>query len=99
MKTKCGHRVVFGDIQSLMTNGILIELTDEPTIVVVVVSKSMMNHHYGINIEYDCFHITRYENRLSNGASLKLKRLFGELKDIFDEEIKINNKADGIERD
>ena len=94
MKTQCGHKVLFGDIMWAMSGGLWDIITEEPTIVVIYMDKAVVNHQHGVEIDNSYFQVTRYDKGVPDGASLKLKKLQGELKDIIDEEIKANRKAD-----
>jgi hypothetical protein len=91
MKTKCGHKVLFGDITWMMMGGIWDELTDEPAIVVVYFDKMISKHQHGIEIDKNHFQVIRYDNRVPDGISVELSELKGELKTIVDAKI----KADG----
>ena len=101
METKCGHKVLFGDVLWLMTGRAFQTLTDAPTIMVVFMSKQYFNAYYShlTTIEEDYYRITRYENGTSNGASLSLKTLKGELKTIIDAKIKDDNKRTSSQSD
>ena len=99
METKCGHKVLFGDMSWAMTGCAWEELTNAPTILVIFVSQNILNVYYGLDIEKDYYQICRYENKTRNGASFKLEKLKGELKIIIDAKIKTDNKRAGSQSD
>lgn len=68
------------------------EITDEPTIVVVLFSHKYMNAYYGTDITEDYYQVTRYHNKVPDGISINLKELKGEFKTIVNETIKANNE-------